>query len=123
MTNMILGLGLALLIGLAVYRTVQRSRKGSGCCGEHETVSQKSVSDHNKAHYPHQVSLKLGGMTCDNCARRVANALNSLDGTWASVRFESKSATVRLKAEPEEEKIRRAVAEAGYVVMDYQVDR
>ena len=32
-------------------------------------------------------------------------------------------ATVLLKAEPDEERIRRAVAEAGYVVMDYQVDR
>ena len=119
--NVLLGLALAAVIIWALIRTLRRSKKGGGCCGEHETVAQTNVADRNKAHYPHLVSLKLGGMTCENCARKVANALNGLEGVWAKVKLEDKSAEVRCKMSPDEALIRRTVTEAGYVVMEYQV--
>ena len=57
------------------------------------------------------------GMSCGNCVRNVENALNSLDGTWASVSLEDNMATVLLKNPPDIEKLSKAVDDAGYMVL------
>ena len=115
--NTVLILLLLALIGWALWRIVQKSRKGGGCCGEHEAAEKKvPVADRNKSHYPYALSLQIGGMTCANCARRVENALNSLDGVWASVDIDDHSARVLCKTRPEEAAIREAVRQAGYTV-------
>lgn len=106
----------------AVY-AVRRARRGSACCGEHETVKRRRASDRNPAHYPYGAELTIGGMTCENCARRVENALNALEDTWATVRIDSCKARVRCKHAPDEAALRRAVREAGYVVTGYAEGR
>lgn len=120
MQNLLLGLALAAVLAWAVWHSVKKAKKGGGCCGEHETVALDPVKDRNPAHYPYLVSLELGGMSCENCARRVANALNQLEGVWARVDLSSKRAEVRCKEQPVETMLRRAVSEAGYAVMDYR---
>ena len=120
--NAVLIAALFLLAAWALRRTMTRSRKGGGCCGEHESSEKKvTVSDRNKAHYPYAVSLRIGGMTCENCARKVENALNRLDGTWAAVSISSGSAKVLCKMSPDEAAVREAVRSAGYVVTDYRM--
>ena len=115
--NAVLTAALLLLAAWALRRTLIRSRKGGGCCGEHESAEKKvTVSDRNKAHYPYAVLLQIGGMTCENCARKVENALNLLDGTWAVVSISGGSAKVLSKTPPDEAAIREAVRGAGYVV-------
>ena len=115
--NAVLIAALLLLAAWALRRTLIRSRKGGGCCGEHESAEKKvTVSDRNKAHYPYAVLLQIGGMTCENCARKVENALNLLDGTWAVVSISGGSAKVLSKTPPDEAALREAVRGAGYVV-------
>ena len=112
---------LAAVIGWAVYHTIQKSKKGGGCCGEHEETEKRvKVKDRNVRNYPYTVELKIGGMTCDNCARRVENALNGLKDTWAAVRIDGSRAVVRTKNTPDEEQIRETVRQAGYVVTEYR---
>ena len=111
---------LALLILLALFASIRKLKKGGGCCPEHETVKQRPAADKNPAHYPYQAEMEIGGMTCENCAIKTANALNSLPGTWAKVSFEGKKALVRCKQEPDELAHRKAVTEAGYVVMSWK---
>ena len=112
---------LAAAVAWAIVHTVQKSRKGGDCCGDREeTVKRVPVGDRNKAHYPYTAELTVEGMTCENCARRVENALNTLDGVWAKVDIGSHRATVRLKGPPEEIELRRAVHDAGYVVTGIQ---
>ena len=53
------------------------------------------------------------------CAVRVENALNGLDGIWATVRLESRRAVIRGKHPIEESLIRETVLRAGYGVEDY----
>ena len=104
----------ALLIG-AGYLTWNKLRRGGGCCGEHEaSVRRIAVPDKNKAHYPYCVTLTIGGMTCQNCAVRVENALNALDGTWARVSLDTKTARVLSKQPPDLPLLCRTVAQAGY---------
>ena len=118
--NVLIVIILAAVIGWAVYHTIQKSKKGGGCCGEHEETEKRiKVKDRNVRNYPYTAELKIGGMTCDNCARRVENALNGLKDTWATVRIDNSRAVVRTKNTPDEEQIRETVRQAGYVVTEY----
>ncbi len=119
--NVLIVIILAAVIGWAVYHTIRKSKKGGGCCGEHEETEKRvKVKDRNVRNYPYTAELKIGGMTCDNCARRVENALNGLEDTWATVWIDSSKAVVRTKNTPDEEQIRETVRQAGYVVTEYR---
>lgn len=119
--NIIIILLLAILTLWAICRVIVKAKKGGGCCGEHEeAVRRTGVKDRNKKHYPYRLTLLIGGMTCENCARRVENALNALPDTWANVDIGNKKATVFLKQKPDESQLRGAVASAGYVIREIQ---
>ncbi len=119
--NAVLVLLLILIIAWAGVQTFRKLQKGGGCCGEHAAAEKRvAVADRNKSHYPFRISLQIGGMTCENCARRVENALNRLDGVWAAVSIGSRSAEVLCKSEPDEALFRDTVREAGYVATAYQ---
>ena len=96
-----------------------RKKLTSGCCGAggEGTVKKRRVSDRNKAHYPYTKILKLDGMSCGNCANRVENALNALDGVWASVDLGSQEALVRMKQPTDPELLKNAVRKQGYTVI------
>ena len=117
MQNVLLGALIAAVAAWAVWRMIRRAKKGGGCCGEHETVAKSAVADRNRSHYPYTAALQIGGMTCENCARRVENALNALDGVWASVDLSGHTARVRGKTEPDRQALSDAVRRAGYVVL------
>ena len=118
MVSVIILILVACLFGWAVYRVMQRSKKGGGCCGTHEETARRlPVRDRDKSHYPYKQVLTIGGMTCENCAIRVENTLNALPGTWAKVDISEKKATVLTKEEPDIKQLREAVSRAGYVVL------
>ena len=66
------------------------------------------VEDHNKAHYPHTLVMGVDGMTCQNCQRHVENALNTLPDTLAEVNLSAQN-------EADEDAIRQAIRDAGYL--------
>lgn len=105
----------------SVFFSVKKYRKKltSGCCGAggEGTVKKRRVSDRNKAHYPYTKILKIDGMSCGNCANRVENALNALDGVWASVDLGSQEALVRMKQPMDPELLKNAVRKQGYTVI------
>lgn len=96
-----------------------RKKLTSGCCGAggEGTVKKRRVSDRNKAHYPYTKILKIDGMSCGNCANRVENALNALDGVWVSVDLGSQEALVRMKQPMDPELLKNAVRKQGYTVI------
>lgn len=121
MITVIIITALAVIIGAALFYIRKKIKNGGGCCGEHEeNVRRIKVSDRNKNHYPYKVTLRIGGMTCDNCAGKVENELNGLQGVWSSVDISSKQAIVRMKTPIDETFLRKAVESAGYVVLDYK---
>ena len=96
-----------------------RKKLTSGCCGAggEGTVKRRRVSDRNKAHYPYTKILKIDGMSRGNCANRVENALNALDGVWASVDLGRQEAFVRMKQPVEPELLKDTVRKQGYTVI------
>jgi len=67
-----------------------------------------------------KTTLKISGMTCGHCARRVTTALKELEGVEsAEVDLAKGSALVAYdEARTDTAKMAGAVAEAGYTVQD-----
>ena len=118
MGNVIIIIILVAVIGAAIYSTVHRIRFGSSCCGERDAAPKKvKVKDRNKSNYPYKYILKVDGMHCSNCARRVENALNEGEGRWATVNIEKKEVTLLSKHAEDEAELGRIIAAAGYVML------
>lgn len=116
MANIIIVLILVALVGYGIYSYVHHLTRGGGCCGERDAAAKKvKVGDHNKAHYPHTLVMGVDGMTCQNCQRHVENALNTLPDTLAEVNLSARNVTVWTKADADEEVIRKAIRDAGYL--------
>ena len=116
MANIIIVLLLAAAVGYGIYSFVHHLRCGGGCCGEHEAAAQKvRVADRDRSHYPHRLVLGVDGMTCQNCQRRVENALNAMPGTWAAADLAAQQVSILTKEAPDEAAIRQAIRDAGYL--------
>lgn len=120
-TTVIIVLVLVAIAVLSVMSYVKKLR--SGCCGaSDEKVKRVRVEDRDKSHYPYSVVLTVDGMVCGNCAARVENALNELEGVWASADVEHGTVMVRMKQSLEEQLLRSTVNQiGGYTVMKVEV--
>ena len=106
------------IVAFAIKSVIHRIRHGSACCGERDAPEKKiQPSDKDKSHYPYKYILSVDGMHCSNCTRHVENALNSIDGLWATANLEKKSVTVLSKMELEAEDLESEVRDAGYTVL------
>ena len=116
--NIIIVLIVAAIVVFGSINYIKKLKKGGDCCPEHEEATKSiKVKDRDKSHYSYEAKLAIDGMSCNNCVRNVENALNALDGTWATVSLEDNMATVLLKNPPDIEKLSKAVADAGYMVL------
>ncbi|MDO4332990.1 MAG: heavy metal-associated domain-containing protein [Eubacteriales bacterium] len=108
--------GLVVICVLSVKSYMKKLR--NGCCGGGDGPEKKvKVADKNKEHYSYTVQAVIDGMVCGNCATRVENAFNRMDGVWARVDLGQKQATIRSKEPLKEEDIKDVVRQAGYTVM------
>lgn len=101
-------------------RRIVASTRGKSCCSDGacgKKIKRAVVTDTDESHYPYSAELLIGGMSCDGCAQNVANALNALDGIWATVTYADHTANVRSKNPIDREALEGAVKGAGYYVM------
>ncbi len=100
MENVVAVLILIVLLFFGVRRIYRLVRFGGSCCSSGGGMDKKvRVSDHNKAHYPFAYKLKVEGMVCAGCARKVENAINSDGMLWAKADLEHKEVHVLSKKE------------------------
>jgi P-type Cu+ transporter len=64
-----------------------------------------------------QKVISIKGMTCEHCQARVEKALNAVPGVKAKVDLKKKNATVELKADVDDQILKKAVTDAGYEVL------
>ena len=101
-------------------RRIVASTHGKSCCSDGASGKKAKkvvVADTDPSHYPYSDELLIGGMSCDGCARNVANALNALNGVWATVTYADHTARVRSKRPVDRDTLETAVRGAGYYVM------
>ena len=116
MANVIIVLILVVAVVYGIYNYVHHLNHGGGCCGEHDAPARKvKASDTNKSHYLHRLVMGVDGMTCQNCQRHVENALNAMADTLAEADLSAQKVTVWTKADADEDAIRQAIRDAGYL--------
>lgn len=101
-------------------RRIVASTHGKSCCSDGASGKKAKkvvVADTDPSHYPYSDKLLIGGMSCDGCAQNVANALNALNGVWATVTYADHTARVRSKRPVDRDTLETAVRGAGYYVM------
>ena len=116
MANVIIVLILVVAVVYGIYNYVHHLNHGGGCCGEHDAPARKvKAADTNKSHYLHRLVMGVDGMTCQNCQRHVENALNAMTDTLAEADLSLQKVTVWTKADADEDAIRQAIRDAGYL--------
>ena len=118
--NIIIGLIIAIGVVFGV-RSVLRSASGKSCCSGGDSIVKIEPSDTDRSHYPYRAEAAVEGMTCKNCAQRVTNALNSLDGVWATAHLKKNSVSILLKQNDGEAALTEAVSKAGYTMKDVRI--
>ena len=118
MGNYIIIALLVLILTFSVYGTVKRIRFGSSCCGSKTPPEKKvKVKDRNRNNYPYKYILRVDGMHCSNCARRVENALNKTEGRWATVNLADKEVRLYSKHEETDRDLADVIAASGYTML------
>lgn len=108
---------LLLLPSFLGLRAFIKRLNGESCCSSGNSELKINPLDMNKSHYPYKTLVKIEGMKCKNCARRIQNKLNE-SGFYAKVNFKKKSAKIMSKENLSgNEKIEKIITSLGYSVV------
>ena len=103
------------IIGACVWSLVKCFTGKKNCCG---TEKQPRIKAKRLSAPIGSLSIKIGGMRCENCCRSVNAALNALDGVAAKVSLESGTASVSSERPVSDEELTQAVESAGFDLLD-----
>ena len=99
-----------------IYRTV---RYGGSCCSGSAGMEKKvRVRDRKRSNYPYSYKLKVDGLVCAGCARKVENALNSDGMLWAKADLEHREVHVLSKKETDRESFLRLLNGTSYTLLE-----
>lgn len=62
--------------------------------------------------------ISIEGMSCNHCAKHVEEALKEIGASKVEVNLQGKYAIAEAEGEIEDSKLKEAIEEAGYDVMD-----
>lgn len=105
----------AVIIAGCVWSFVKRFTGKKTCCG---TEKQPRVKAKRLSAPIGSLTIKIGGMRCENCRRSVTAALNALDGIAAKVSLERGTASVSFERPVSDDILTQAVESAGFDVLD-----
>lgn len=115
MTDVIIIIVLAVPVAVGIRATVKHFRGEGACCGGGASVRVKRKRLKTVVQ---KRTLLIEGMTCIHCKERVESRLNELAGVSARVKLKEKTAYVSMDREVSDERLRRAVENAGYRVLE-----
>ena len=104
-----------LVVLLAAVGRIKKHFRG-GCCGS----GSQTIRDKKTLTAP-VIGVKLltvEGMHCENCAIRVENAVNRLEGALCKVDLRRKTAAVSFSAPIPDALLKETVEQLGYQVTD-----
>lgn len=121
MTDAIVIIILAIIIGCAVTYMIRAKRRGVKCIGcpaGGSCAAGKAKKKKLNGIVIGKKTMKIDGLHCEHCVINVTNALNQLDGVKADVNLAKGTAIVAYDREIEEETLKSTVEKAGYRVTD-----
>ena len=115
-SNMIITVLLVVILFFAVKNSIPHFKGEGACCGGGS--KGKKLKPQKLEHVTAQKKMRIEGMMCDNCALRIHNALNSIDGVNAKVIRSKDMAVIRLGREMDDAILIKAVSDLGYTVKE-----
>ncbi len=112
LSNVIIIAVIVIILILAIKGSITHFKGEGACCGGGSGIKLKKTKKLDRVIATK--TIRIEGMTCDNCRIRVQNALNSIDGINAGVNRHKGTATIRLGKDVEEAKIKKAVTDLRY---------
>ena len=113
-SNIIIIAILLIIVFFAVKGAIPHFKGEGSCCGG---GSQKAVKPKKLSNVISTKVINIEGMTCEKCAMRIQNALNSIDGVSAKVSLRGKKATVKLGKDIPDTVLNKAITDLGYEVL------
>ncbi len=105
-----------LIVALAVKGSMAHFKGEGGCCGGGGDV--RKVKPRKLESVVATRTITIEGMVCDNCATRIQNALNSIDGVSAKVQRSKNRAVVSLDREIDDRLLKQTITDLGYTVKE-----
>ncbi len=105
---------IAIILFFAVKNSIPHFKGEGSCCGgggKGKIIRPKKLDKVIRVK-----RIRIGGMHCENCSRRVQNTLNSIDGINAQVRLSRELAIVKIGKEIDDSVIEKAITDLGYKV-------
>lgn len=84
---------------------------------KNNTSNSEPIKTMDKGEIRMKKKMIIEGMSCSHCSGRVEKALNALDGVTATVNLEQKCADIFAPEGMEDDRLIKAVADAGYEVV------
>ncbi len=119
MADILILLVVAVILVFALRGSRKHFKGESSCCGGGSEMIDKTHHKKKKLNGPvlGTKTMEISGMHCDNCARNVTEAINSIDGAIAKVNLKKGTAEVSYDRELDDNALRTAVEQAGYQVV------
>lgn len=111
-TDIIVVLILIVLIAIGLKSTIKHMKGQGSCCGGSEVVKEPDKELDNPI--LGQYTIKIEGMTCENCVNRIKRALNRMDGISAKVYLKKKCAIVSYNKTIDMNDIIQTINNLGY---------
>ena len=87
-----------------------------GCCGAGGDKERKIAETADLSDCKYRYTVKIGGMTCKNCAARIENTFNRQEGIFAQADYKSGIAEISAKEALPEIVVRQRIVGLGYSV-------
>ena len=97
-----------------VFSFIRRFSGKKSCCG----TSLPKLKNKELTNPVGKLTVKIDGMRCESCRRRVTAAINSIDGAAAKVSIEKNEAVVSFERQLTDEELISAIEAAGFEVRD-----
>lgn len=118
-SNCVIIIVIAVILFLAVKYSIPHFKGEGACCGG-GGGKLKLIKPRKLDTVLSEKTVHIEGMTCDRCAGRIHNALNSIDGINAKVIRSRDIARLKLGRLIDDEKIREVITDLGYTVVSIE---
>lgn len=113
MENVIIILVIVVIAAAGIRSTIRHFKGQGGCCGGSYRPKKKKLS-----RTIYQKSFKVDGMHCENCKKRVEEAINDIKGVAGKVNLRKGELTVFYAEKVDDELILSKIRKAGYNVTE-----
>ena len=104
-----------IVVCLIAVRTYVK-KLAHGCCGVDGDKERKIAETADLSDCKYRYTVKIGGMTCKNCAVRIENTFNRQNDVFAQADYKSSIAEISAKEALPEIVVRQRIVGLGYSV-------